>query len=230
MYALVNKEILLLGPIKFNTRMFNSELDDIAEEYDIEIGKKITLNDEGQVPLNVFTNDEVDLWILPTETQQPNFNPDTEFIIGPTHQVTPQEKVSFTWTVQDKTLEQVKSEKISKLPEIRYNKEQTGIVTYTLEGNDIEVSTSRENRLSLISKSSSINSESNYKFGENWVTVSNTDLQNIISLIDTKVQEFFDWELSKINEINSCTDVESVINVVIQEPVEEIPDVLQSNN
>lgn len=230
MYALVNKEILLLGPIKFNTRMFNSELDDIAEEYDIEIGKKITLNDEGQVPLNVFTNDEVDLWILPTETQQPNFNSDTEFIIGPTHQVIPQEKVSFTWTVQDKTLEQVKSEKISKLPEIRYNKEQTGIVTYTLEGNDIEVSTSRENRLSLISKSSSIISESNYKFGGNWATVSNTDLQNIISLIDTKVQEFFDWELSKINEINSCSDVGSVINVVIQEPVEEIPDVLQSNN
>jgi hypothetical protein len=33
MYALVNGEELLLGPISFNTRMINSELEDLELDY-----------------------------------------------------------------------------------------------------------------------------------------------------------------------------------------------------
>ena len=45
-------------------------------------------------------------------------------------------------------------------------------------------------------------------------------MEYILAQIDTKVQEAFDWELSKLNEIESCETKEAVYNVVIVPPLE----------
>ena len=62
----------------------------------------------------------------------------------------------------------------------------------------------------------------NFKFENNvWLQITTTELEYVISQIDAKVQEAFDWEYTKVQEIDACETGEDVYNVVIVEPVEE---------
>jgi hypothetical protein len=55
----------------------------------------------------------------------------------------------------------------------------------------------------------------NWKFPEGWLTLNKADLEYIIQQIDLAVQEAFDWELSKINEIKVCKTLEEIDKIVI---------------
>jgi len=55
----------------------------------------------------------------------------------------------------------------------------------------------------------------NFKFKEGWINLSKADLEYIIQQIDFAVQEAFDWELSKTNEINACKTHEEINNIVL---------------
>jgi len=55
--------------------------------------------------------------------------------------------------------------------------------------------------------------------------ITTEDLQTIIQSIDLKVQEAYDWELAKLQEIDACETKEAVYEVEIVPPV-EIPGVV----
>ena len=57
----------------------------------------------------------------------------------------------------------------------------------------------------------------NFKFKNTWLEITTEQLQTIVSEIDVKVQEAFDWELSKLQEIDACETIDSVYDVVIRE-------------
>ena len=210
-YALVNGQQLLLGPIDFNCRMINSVL-----EEELEVDFRVTSNDYQSVPI-IFTED---LKILPARNYIPEYDPRFQSVSQTSHIITDVEVV-FSYSVSDKSLEQIKNERKAEVAPERWNKENT-TVTVTLNDKDITVSTSRDNRLSLVSKLLSGDGPYNFKFNNGvWEEISKTDLQTILNEIDNVVQAAFDWELAKLAEIDACVDGEAVYAVVIVPPVEQ---------
>ena len=211
MYALVNGQELLLGPISFNYRMINSVL-----EEELEVDFRVTSQDYQSVPLS-FTED---IRILPARNEVPEHDPRFQSVAQTSHTITDTEVV-FGYGVGDKTLEQIKTEYKAAVAPERWNKENT-TVTVTINDNEITVSTSRDNRLSLVSKLLSGDGPYNFKFNDGvWEEISKTDLQTILTEIDTVVQAAFDWELAKLAEIDACENGEAVYAVVIVPPVEQ---------
>jgi hypothetical protein len=210
MYALINGQELLLGPIAFNYRMINSVL-----EEELEVEFRVTSQDYQNVPIT-FTED---IKILPARDDIPEHDPRFQSVSQTSHTITDTEVV-FVYTVTDKSLEQIKTEYKARVAPERWNKENT-TVTVTINDNEITVSTSRDNRLSIVSKLLSGDGPYNFKFNDGvWVEISKTDLQTILTEIDTIVQAAFDWELAKLAEIDACADGEAVYAVVIVPPVE----------
>ena len=210
MYALVNGQELILGPIAFNYRMINDELEEL------EVDFRVTSNDYQSVPIT-FTED---IKILPTRNEVPEHDPTFQSVSQSSHEITDSEVV-FYYSVNDKSLEQIKAEyKLGVKPE-RQRRENT-TVGVTVNGSAITVSTSRDNRLSLVSKLLSSDGPYNFKFDNGvWAEISKTDLQTILTEIDTVVQAAFDWELAKLAEIDACESAEAVYEVEIVPPVEK---------
>ena len=217
MYALVNGQELLLGPIAFNYRMINSVL-----EEELELPDRVTSQDYQRVPIT-FT-DEVK--ILPARNDVPEFDSRFQGVSQTSHTIT-EDKVVFTYTVSDKSLEQIKGEYKAGVKPERQRRENTTIKV-TINDNEVSVSTSRESRLEFISKLLGNEGPYNFKFDNGiWLEITKTDLQYIITQIDSKVQEAFDWELAKLAEIDACQTKEEVYEVEIVPPVEmpQIPGV-----
>ena len=210
MYALVNGQELLLGPIAFNYRMINSVL-----EEELEVDFRVTSQDYQNVPLH-FTED---IKILPARNEVPEFDLRFQTASQTSHIITDNEVV-FTYTVADKTLEQIKGEYKAGVKPERQRRENTSIEV-TLNNSTITVSTDRENRLALIAKYVAGPALHNFKFDNGtWLEITTEDLQTIIQAIDSKVQEAFDWELAKLAEIDACEDGEAVYAVEIVPAIE----------
>jgi hypothetical protein len=209
MYSLVNGQELLLGPIAFNYRMINSVL-----EEELEVDFRVKSSDYQSVPIT-FTED---IKILPARNEVPEFDPRFQSVSQTSHTITDTEVV-FYYGVADKTLEQIKGEYKAQVAPERWNKENTK-VTITINGKEITVSTSRDNRLSLVSKLLSSDGPYNFKFNDGvWEEITKTDLQTILNEIDSVVQAAFDWELAKLAEIDACETKEEVYAVEITPPV-----------
>lgn len=209
MYALINGQELLLGPVAFNYRMINDELEEL------EVDFRVTSNSYQSVPISITE----DIKILPARNDIPEYDPRFQTASQSSHTITDSEVV-FTYTVSDKPLEQVKDEYKAGVAPERWNKENT-TVTVTINGKEITVSTSRDNRLSIVSKLLSGDGPYNFKFNDGvWEEISKTDLQTILTEIDNVVQAAFDWELAKLAEIDACVDGAAVYAVVIVPPVE----------
>lgn len=205
MFALVNGQELLLGPIAFNYRLINASL-----EEDLELDYRVKSSDYSQVPIQI--TEEVK--IISARNEIPDFDERFESVNLSYHEITDTE-VIFYYVKSEKTLEEVKQEYKANIPSERWNREHTTI-SLTINEKEIRVSTSRENRLALITKLLSGDGPYNFKFDDStWIEVTKENLQHIITQIDLKVQEAFDWELAKIKEIDSCETKESVYQVDI---------------
>ena len=210
MYALVNGQELLLGPIAFNYRMINSVL-----EEDLEVDFRVTSQDYQNVPLH-FTED---IKILPARNEVPEFDPRFQSASQTSHTISDDEVV-FVYTVEDKTLEKIKGEYKAGVKPERQRRENT-TVGVTINNSTITVSTDRENRLALVAKYIAGPGLHNFKFDNGtWLETTTEDLQSIIQAVDTKVQEAFDWELAKIQEIDACETKEAVYAVEIVPAIE----------
>lgn len=209
MYALVNGQELRLGPIAFNYRMINDELEEL------EVDFRVTSNDHQSVPLSITE----DIKILPARYENPEYDPRFEFLSNVTHEITETE-VIFRHVKVTKELQQIKDEYKAAVKPVRKNKENTTI-TVTVKDTEITVSTSRESRLELMSKLLGNEGPYNFKFDNGvWLEITKADLEYVISQIDVKVQEAFDWELAKLAEIDACEDGEAVYAVEIVPPAE----------
>lgn len=208
MYALIDDQQLLLGPISFNYRMFNDELEEL------ELDFRVNSSSYQEVPISITET----VKILPARYDDPEYDSRFEYLTNITHTITETEVV-FNHEKVQKSLEQVKEEYKKLVAPERWNKENT-YTSVTVINNTITVSTSRENRLSLVSKLLSSEGPYNFKFDDGtWVDITKTDLQSILAQIDTVVQAAFDWELSKLSEIDACQSGEEVYLVEITPPL-----------
>jgi hypothetical protein len=212
--ALIHNNSLILGPMGFNVRMINSELEEL------EVQETITTQSYTTLPIH-FSDNLTHL--LPLEKDIPSYDPKYYNVGNFTWQIIEENgvpiKVLLTYPTIEKTLEEVKTLRKSEVAPERWNKENT-TVTVTLYNREITVSTSRENRLAIVSKVVSDGGLHNFKFNDDtWVEISKTDLVTILNAIDDVVQAAFDWEYAKLAEIDACLTIDDVYAVVIIEPV-----------
>jgi len=212
MYALIHKTQLLLGPIKFNSRLINSSLED--EEIDYEIQPR----QYEEVPIHIDENTH----IVPAIQDIPSHDGRTHSVGNFTWEINRDENqipvsVTFSYPIFEKTLEQIKVERKTEVTPVRREKENI-IIDIEVNETTVKVSTSREQRIAFVSKLVSSSGPHNFKFEDGvWLEVDNATLQDIVTQIDTKVQEAFDWELAKLQEIDACTSAEEVFAVIIRE-------------
>ena len=205
MYAIVHNNFVILTQPNWNTRMFTNIL---AEECNVE--RRILLADEQNVPIILNENTK----ILKVGVTTPEYNPKIEWLDGPIFDI--QENiVNATYAVKPLDLTIAKGNLIDKLPALRYEKEKKSI-DIKIQDLNINISTDRETRAIFTNKLLAIGENTiNFKFKEGWLNLTKTDLEYIIQQIDFAVQEAFDWELSKTNEINSCKTLEEINNIVL---------------
>ena len=195
----------------FNVRYINSELEDL------DVEERISPQSYTDLPIH-FSDNETHLVLI--EKLVPENDVKYHNIGNFTWEITKENdvpvKVLLTYPIIDKTLEEVKELRNQEVSPYRREKENTTI-SVNLNGTSVEVSTSREERLLLASKLSAAPGPHNFKFSNTWLEITIEQLQTIVSEIDVKVQEAFDWELSKLQEIDACETIDSVYDVVIRE-------------
>ena len=195
----------------FNVRMINGELEDL------EVEERITPQSYTDLPIH-FSDSLTHL--LPLEKDVPSHDPKYHNVGNFSWSIIQEDdvpiKVLLTYPITDKTLEEVKELRKQEVSPYRREKENTTI-TVSVNDTEVEVSTSREERLLLASKLAAAPGPHNFKFQNTWLEVTTEELQTIVSAIDVKVQEAFDWELSKLQEIDACESIDDVYNVVIRE-------------
>jgi hypothetical protein len=191
--------------------MINSELEDL------EVEETITTQSYTNIPIH-FSDGLTHL--LPLEKDIPPYDPKYYDVGNFTWQIIEENgvptKVLLTYPTVEKTLEEVKALRNQEVAPYRREKENT-IIILDINGTSIQVSTSREERVLLTSKLSAAPTSCNYKFLSGWLEVTTENLQYIVSEIDIVVQEAFDWELAKLQEIDACQTIDDVYNVVIRE-------------
>ena len=209
--ALIHKNSLILGPIGYNVRLINSELEELEVEE--------TLNPSSYTEIPIHFSDEL-THLLPIEKDIPSHDPKYQNVGNFTWSIVEENnvpiKVLLTYPVTDKTLEEVKELRKQEVAPYRREKENTTI-TLTVNETEVEVSTSREERILLAAKLSASPGPHNFKFKNTWLEITTEELQYIIHQIDLKVQEVFNWELSKLQEIDACTTIDDVYDVVVRE-------------
>jgi hypothetical protein len=214
--ALIHNNSLELGPMGFNVKYINADLEDL------EVEERISPQSYTDLPIH-FSDGLTHL--LPIEKVVPENDPKYHNVGNFTWEIIEEDgtpvKVRFTYPIVDKTLEEVKALRKQEVSPYRKEKENT-IITLDVNGNSVQVSTSREERVLLASKLSAAPASCNYKFLSGWLEVSTENLQYIVSEIDKVVQAAFDWELAKIQEIDACETIDEVYDVIVRELPEEI--------
>jgi hypothetical protein len=216
--ALIHNNSLELGPMGFNVKYINADLEDL------EVEERISPQSYTDLPIH-FSDGLTHL--LPIEKVVPEHDPKYHNIGNFTWEIIEDIeddipiKVIFTYPIVDKTLEEVKVIRKQEVSPYRKEKENT-IITLDVNGNSVQVSTSREERVLLASKLSAAPDSHNFKFLSGWLEVSTENLQYIVSEIDKVVQAAFDWELAKLQEIDACETIDEVYDVIVRELPEEI--------
>lgn len=216
MYALIHDSQLILGPIGYNCRLINSDLEEL------EIENRISPTDYYNIPLQI--DDKTHLveviQIIPDYDLRFESVGNFEWEIIKENDIPV--RVEMRYSIQKKSLELIKEEYKKQLAPIRKTKENT-YINIDIKGTTVSVLTSREERLSFVSKLLSSTDIHNFKFpNEIWLEITSEDIQYIISQIDLTVQEAFDWEHQKLQEIDACTTGEEVYNVILIEKSQQI--------
>jgi len=210
MFVIVYNNSVILGPMRWNRYRFQNE---ILEECEFSV----TLPDSNTTNAIVVSND---IKILPVEgTQNPAFNSKIEFLNGPFWEFT-DTKAICSFEVQSYKVDAVKNQLFSLCAAERWKKESLG-VKINLQGLDVTIDTARGNRDILIQKYLLLNETDviQWKFSEGWLGLTKTDLGEIVAVINKHVQDQFDWELAKIDEINACETLEQLDAVIITDLV-----------
>jgi hypothetical protein len=212
--ALVHNNSLILGPMGYNVRMINSELEDL------EVVESITPQSYTEIPIH-FSDGLTHL--LPLEKEIPSHDPKYHNIGNFTWEIIEENnipsKVKLTYPIIDKTLDEVKYIRKQEVkPERRRREDQ--VITLTINNMQVEVSTGREERSQFVNKLVSClniqNASHNYKFRNDvWVVIGCAEIGYILEQIDHTVQEAFNWEIIKLEEIDACATIDDVYAVEI---------------
>jgi hypothetical protein len=212
--ALIHNNSLILGPYGFSVFRINSELEEL------EVSERINPRSHQDIPIH-FSDGLTHL--LPIEKVIPEHDSKYHSIgnfsweIGEVDGVPV--KVTLTYDIGERSLDEVKIARKQEVAPIRRQKENK-IINLTVNDTLVQVLTTREERILLSTKLTSMPESCNYKFYNTWLEVTTADVQYVLTEVDKVIQDAFDWELSKLQEIDSCETIDEVYDVILREPIQ----------
>jgi hypothetical protein len=207
MYVVKFKGRVVLGLIPWNAQYIQ---DVMRNRYRIVIELPYLEPESTEFPYIV--NEDITIYPA-SENRDDNINPMIQQYFGPTWEFL-EDHVVAHYEILPLKLEDAKNNYIARAANIRYNKEISGtkIIFNNIEYN---IETNRNSRSKYIEKFIMLgDGESiNWKFSEQWITLTKINIQNIIQAIDEHVQSAFDWEFNINNIINSATSLDDLLNI-----------------
>ncbi len=208
MYVLLENNYIVAGPFNWNARLFQNILNDDYE---------ITYNLPYKTETSIKINDELALYPINNTTYSSDFNPKVQQLVGPYSTVN-NEAVDLSYNVIERDINIVKEEIKAEIKAARQAKENAGF-NLTIDGVELAVPTDRESR-AIFHQALTLGAfDKNWKFGDVWATLSQADLITLVGAVLSFVQEAFDWEKAKVDELNAVSSVLALANFeVVPQP------------
>lgn len=211
MYVLTINDKVVLGPINWNSKMFNSEIEEATG-----VDPKLFPSDENNVPLNLDNGVQIRKCI----EVRPSLNSKIEMFNGPFWTYTDTLGIA-TYTVNFKPLDLIKGDLKNVAAAERYKKEIAG-VTATIQNQEVTIDTARGVRDIFVQKFLLMGDTDTvqWKFPEGWLNLTKSDLGLIVQTGANYIQEQFEWEQLIVNQIDAATTPQELDAIVIVEPVD----------
>jgi len=205
MYAITHHhdyDELLLGPVDWKPRFIAAVL---QQDLDLPSMPNISVADEAKVPYDIVEN----VRVRRVEQVFAEINQKTQRWDGPFWTYT-DELATATYTAADKSIDQVKGELKNIVAAKRYEKETAG-TTVTIQDVTVPVSTSRDDRSVYASAI-----PGPWKFTDGtWLTLTQEELNSIVTAVQTHVGDAFVWEKDLINTIDAASDLTTLDSIGI---------------
>ena len=207
------QNFVILGPIEWRPRFIS---DVLSDEFDEDI--IVTKADEQRVPFEIIPGVKA----RRCQTTYEEINPKIHRHDGPfwTYDDENAEvQATAAWIKTDKAISQVKAELKNVVADLRWKKENKGVVL-NIQNTNVWCDTSRGNRDVFLQKYSIMNDGDtiNWKFpGDVWLNLTKTELGSIVSAGATYIQSCFDWEAAQSSIIDSCTTLEELDALTFEE-------------
>ena len=214
MYALLDKNNIKVGPRQYAVAFFRDYLKSQLVEYSLPFDYSGTDA--------IIINDDIKI-VKVADPVLPAHNSTIEQLAGPFWNVN-NDPITGYYDVADRDIVAVKNELSAKVADSRYTKEVAGCPV-TIQATAVSVSTDRNDRNIWIQAASVMGDGVARKFKFNggiWLDLTMADIQTIIGTIATHVQTAFEWEASKLAEIQNATTKEELaaIDAIIVEEME----------
>lgn len=191
-----NENFVILGPMNWRPTYFkNCLFDDLEIEFDVPLS-----NDDGTV---VIVNENVSILPVVELPINQEYNSKIQFPQGPYYNFY-ETYAEIYYIPEDKNIDIVKTELKAQVAANRYQYEVKGITT-TIQEQEVFIWTNREDRALYLQAYQLGTNNVGWKFGSKFLTVTNAELGQIVSVCMAHVQAVFDWEDSVVSSINAAT-------------------------
>jgi hypothetical protein len=203
MYAVIHKEKVIIGPKGWDRGFFSFRFQQLKINAPTMPRRAPT-----EFPYIVDENTR----IVPATVTYEEINTMTQYHRGPIWTIG-EDSASALYEATDTPIEQAKSNFRNLAADERYNKEVAGTKT-TIQDLEISLDTSRDGRNIFLQKFSLMgeNDTVNWKFPEGWLTLTKSELGQIVQAGAEHIQSAFDWE----KNINDQIDTETNINDLVK--------------
>lgn len=199
MYVLVSNGYVINGPRTWSYRSFMSTLQD-----ELGIAYNLPTNKTDDTVIDISDTVKIYRAILDYSTP---YNPRIQYLDGPYWDYTTGIAVG-TFVARDNPIESTKAYMKSQVAANRYNKEIAG-TTVNVQGIVVSIDTDRTTRNMFFQKYVLMGADDivSWKFPEGWLSLTKTDLGDIVAAAVNYIQIQFDWESIVVTQIDMATSL-----------------------
>jgi hypothetical protein len=197
MYLITHHNKIILGPIEWNASFIASVL---QNDLDLDERPVVLPSDVFKVPFYILP----EIYVRNAVIEKPSYNSKIQKF-GGVEWTFDENNGYANYSIINKDIEEVKGELKNAAASKRWVRENT-VINLTINDVDVSISTARENRRVFFDKLlvMGANDVCSWKFDGCWIDLSKEDIYNIVKSIDNTVQDAFNWEVNKIDEIYAC--------------------------
>ena len=197
-YILTENKTVLVGPMPWRTRFFQSELTDLEIDYKIPVIEGYT---------NI--NDELEIFPI-TSASAPIYDPIFESLSGPFY-IFNNNEAAETYTKFDLDIADAKSNLKTIVAEYRYKQEISG-TSILIQDINVTIDTARDNR-NIFVQAYTIMTDTdtiNWKFPEGWLTLNKMELGSVVLQGSNFIQAAFTAEQVMCDTIDLSISIEEL--------------------
>lgn len=212
-YLLVqNKTTVLLGPIAWRQRFIQSEIDELVDQGELSTTFIVPPVEQGYIDIGEGFE------IFPVSLEEPALDLTYQHPAGPFW--TYENNVAIgTYTSYNLDINIVKANLKSIAAAERYRKECLG-TTATVQDTVVSLTTDRDTRGQYAELLNTVGDGTiNYKTSNNFLLLSFSDIQIIVTAVHDYIQLQFDWEKIIYDSIDTATTIDELKEIEIIPPI-----------